>query len=177
MTDARSEPLADDVLIRPFRPDDSIVELTDLLHRAYASLAAMGFRYFATHQTEDDTRRRIAGRECYVGVDPGGRIVATVTFRSAQQTDGCPWYDRPEVCSFGQFAVDPGWRGRGIGSQLMDLVERRARETGAAEIALDTAEGAAHLIDMYARRGYRLVGHVRWPDVNYRSVVMSKAVG
>ena len=47
----------------------------------------------------------------------------------------------------------------------------------ADEVALDTAEGATHLISIYARRGYRLVEHVRWQHATYRSVIMSKRLG
>ena len=58
----------------------------------------------------------------------------------------------------------------------MDLAERRALETGASEIALDTAESAAHLVEMYENRGYRIVEKVDWPETNYVSVVMSKSL-
>jgi ribosomal protein S18 acetylase RimI-like enzyme len=75
---------------------------------------------------------------------------------------------------FSQFGVEPGLQRRGIGSILLDLVERRARETGAGELALDTAEGAAHLIKLYEKRGYRFVEHADWEKTNYRSVVLSK---
>jgi len=47
----------------------------------------------------------------------------------------------------------------------------------AGEVALDTSEHASHLIALYTRRGYRFVEHVRWDTVNYRSVVLSKALG
>jgi GNAT superfamily N-acetyltransferase len=171
------QPLRTPVEVRLLDASDSIEELTDLLHRAYAPLAVMGFRYVATHQDAARTRQRVGGgRECYVAVQDG-RIVGTVTFRNASLTRGCPWYDRPDVCSFGQFAVEPPLQRRGIGSRLMDVCERRAVETGAAELALDTAEGADHLIDLYRRRGFRFVEHTRWPEVNYRSVIMSKRVG
>ena len=59
-------------------------------------------------------------------------------------------------------------------TKLLDFVEARARESGARELALDTAVGAKHLIDMYLRKGYRLVDKVDWPETNYLSVVMSK---
>ena len=163
------------VEIRPIGPGDSVAELTDLLHRAYASLAAMGFCYVATHQSEQVTRERIAAGECYVAVtNDGAKLIGTVTLRRSSPDDGTPWYRRPGVCVFGQFAVDPAWQGRGVGSRLLETVERRAVALGATEIALDTAEGATHLIDLYARRGYRFIEHVRWTSVNYRSVVMSK---
>lgn len=236
--------------IRLLRPEDSIEELTTLLHRAYKELADMGFRYVATYQTPEVTAERIAGAECYVAVAPdvmsngeggarsgervmgnaggdGGlasgsdqtdsqlappdstfhtphstsiseprphrltplqphpitpstpypRLVGAICFHDASFTGGCPWYGRPEVASFHQFAVDPGFQRQGIGSALLDMAEQRARETGAKEIALDTAEGAAHLIALYERRGYRFIEYAQWSVTNYRSVIMSKKLG
>lgn len=160
--------------IRPLRPGDSIVELTLLLHRAYGALARDGFRFWASHQSEEDTRRRIAEGYCFVAWAEE-RIVGTITLRSREGTKGCPWYDRPDVASFGQFAVEPELQRRGIGRALLETAERRAIEEGVAELALDTAEGATALIAMYEKLGYRFVGHADWrPDTNYRSVVYSK---
>src|SRR3546814_2450807 len=53
-------------------------------------------------------------------------------------------------------------------SRLMALAEQRAAQTGAAEIALDTSESATHLIEWYARRGYRYIEYAQWKQVNYR---------
>ena len=158
---------------RPLTSEDSIEELAELLHRAYRRLADMGLRFWATHQDPAQTRKRVLRGECYV-IEESGRLVGTIMFYSPEQTRGCLWYNRPEVASFGQFAIEPSLQGRGLGRGLMDLAERRAVETGAEELALDTAEPAHHLIDLYERCGYRLVGHAQWEGVNYRSVIMSK---
>lgn len=164
------------IVVRAFSPAiDDVGTLTELLHRAYAPLAARGLRFLATHQTPATTLRRIEGSECYLA-ERGGQLVGTITFRPAAATGGCPFYDRPEVASFGQFAVEPAAQRGGIGSALLAFVERRAADTGAAELALDTAEPAADLIAFYARRGYRIVGRAQWSDVNYASVIMSKGV-
>jgi hypothetical protein len=53
-------------------------------------------------------------------------------------------------------------------------VERRAREKGVAELALDTSEHAEGLIAKYTRRGYRFIEYAKWDSVNYRSVILSK---
>jgi len=129
----------------------------------------------ATHQGPDITKERCLGGDCFVA-ESDGCPIGTVTFYSAEKTMGCSWYDRPEVCSFGQFAVEPSLQRAGIGSRLMDAVERRAVETGAGEIALDTAEGATHLIELYKRRGYREVGIADWDETNYQSMILSKAI-
>ena len=164
-----------DPFIRLFRADDSIAELTQLLHRAYAPLAARGLNFLASHQDEEWTRKRIARGECYVAFH-GQQMIGTIIWRNAQQTRGCPWYDRPDVASFGQFAIDPQWQRQGIGSKLLAIAEERSTETGAAELALDTAEPAHDLIEFYTQRGYRFIEHVKWDVVNYRSVVMSKRI-
>jgi len=166
----------DGIEVRPLSPVDSIPELTRLLHRAYARLAAMGLRYMATHQSDEVTRERTGQGECYVAV-ASGTLVGTIMFKPANRTGGSPWLDRPEVASLGQFAIAPDVQALGLGARLMDLVEARAAETGATEIALDTAEPAAHLVAWYGRRGYRLIEHVQWGHTNYCSVIMSKRVG
>lgn len=168
--------MPDSIQLRILDPADPVSELTELLHRAYARLAAMGLRYMATHQSDAVTRDRVASGECWVAL-ADGVIVGTILFKDAGRTSGSPWLDRPEVASLGQFAVAPEWQGTGLGAQLMNLAERRAAETGAAEIALDTAEPAEHLVALYRRRGYRLIEHAQWSHTNYRSVIMSKPVG
>lgn len=137
-------------------PDEDWEALTALLHRAYGTLAAQGLRFWASHQAVSATRERAAAGECWVG-ELHGRIVCTITFMAPERCAGnrgqARWYDRPEVAKFGQMAVEPDLRGQGIGALLMELVERRARECGAEELALDTAEGATHLLAMYEARG------------------------
>lgn len=163
------------VEIRLIRSDDDYAELTELLHRAYGALAARGMRFLASHQDEKMTRERIGEGECYLAMQDG-RMIGTIVWRSAQQTSGTPWYDRADVSSFGQFAVEPTLQNHGFGSKLLAIAEQRAAETGAAEIALDTAEPAHDLIRLYTKRGYRFIEFTQWKVANYRSVIMSKRI-
>ncbi|HET7867535.1 MAG TPA: hypothetical protein VFL86_24285 [Burkholderiaceae bacterium] len=57
---------------------------------------------------------------------------------------------------------------------LLQRAEHWAQEAGFVELAMDTAEQATHLIELYARLGYRHVACVQWPGKVYRSVVLSK---
>ncbi|MBL8595188.1 MAG: hypothetical protein JNK01_21055 [Devosia sp.] len=86
----------DGISIRPWLETDSAVELTELLHRAYARLAAMNLRFWATHQSAEVTEKRIASGECFVAV-ADGVICGTILFRDASRTSGSPLYDRPDV--------------------------------------------------------------------------------
>ncbi|MHB1205030.1 MAG: GNAT family N-acetyltransferase [Rhodospirillaceae bacterium] len=161
------------LVIRALAETDSLTELTKLLHAAYAPLGQRGFNYTAVDQTEDVTRSRIARGECYVARDEN-LLVGTILFR--RQSRGHPWYEQPHVSTVGQFAVLPAFQRRGIGNKLMALAESRAVTAGATEIALDTSEGADHLIGWYGRLGYRPVGHAQWTGKTYRSVILSKSL-
>jgi GNAT superfamily N-acetyltransferase len=103
-------------------------------------------------------------------------IVGVVTLKHPRDTGGSPFYERPDVAGCGQFAVRPGHQGSGIGSTLLGLVEQRASELGAHQLALDTSEHASDLIALYEAKGFRFVEYVKWRDVNYRSVVLAKGV-
>jgi ribosomal protein S18 acetylase RimI-like enzyme len=161
------------ISIRELRPDDSVTAITDLLRAAYAPLAAMGFKYLATHQDEATTRQRLQSGISIVA-EMDGSIVGTVTVRAPEAESRCAWYLQPDVWSFGQFAVRTDLQRNGLGEKLMHAIEQRALQHGATELALDTAEGATHLVRWYERLGFRFIQHVSWEEANYISVVMSK---
>jgi predicted N-acetyltransferase YhbS len=166
----------DRIIIRPLDESDAIPPITRLLHEAYAPLAAMNLRYTATHQSDEVTRTRFARGLPWVAVLEE-EIVATVTLYPVTEGDsGCPWYGKPGIFSFGQFAVRPDLQGQGLGSRLIALLENEAGARGASELALDTAEGALHLIRWYETQGFRFVEFMDWSSTNYRSVVMSKTL-
>ena len=163
------------VLIRPFAETDSIAKLTELLHRAYAELGEQRLRFTAVDQSESKTRERVAKGRCFVATIDGV-IAGTITYYPAGANPVCEWYRRPGIATFGQFGVDPDQRGRRIGSLLLEHVEGVAREDGAHELALDTAEAATALVKMYLKMGYRAVAYDDFIVPAYRSVVMSKTL-
>ncbi len=165
-----------DVEIRLLEARDSLTALTDLLHRAYASLAGMGLQYLATHQDVNTTSQRVTEGDCYVLFTAGRMIGTVVVSPPTTRFADCAWYDRGDVCVVSQFAIEPEYQRRGLGGRLLDFAETRASALGARESALDTAESATHLIEFYTARGYRHVGDVQWENTNYRSVVLSKVL-
>jgi len=152
---------------------DSIEVLTRLLNKSYQTLAEMGFRFVASHQDGAMTLQRMENARCLVGLQ-NGEIMATILYYPPASAKGAPWYDQPHVAKFGQFAVDPEYRRQGIGDELIRRVEEMAVQDGAEELALDTAEGAHHLIRYYTAKGYRFIAYAQWKQTNYRSVLLSK---
>jgi len=167
----------DRTIIRPLDAGDSLEELTEMLHRAYRPLAEMGFKYFATHQNVEQTRKRIQTGSCLLATQDK-RIVGTVTWY-AHEPNSPKWpalYRTPGVAHFGQFGVEPEFQRHRIGLRLLQRIEDDAKRAGCNVLALDTAEGAAHLVQWYQRLGFQTVDYVQWEVTNYRSVIMRKSL-
>lgn len=128
--------------------DDSIDELTQLLHKSYKVLADMGLKYVAAAQDNNTTLRRTErAYKCFIGIY-NNKIASTISLYSPKPSDKSSWYNKDYVAKIGQFAVAPELQEYGIGSKMMDIAEEEARGlTNVKEIALDTAETAYHLIE------------------------------
>lgn len=170
------------VRLRTIGPNDSISEITKLLHRAYKPQVEMGLKPLAGRQGDDITADRAKHSECWLALvdrpaseygNPD-KIVGIILFEEIEKVTFPPFFLRPEVAHFAQFAVDPDLQGCGIGRLLLDKVEVRARENKAIELALSMAEPDRKLYDFYINRGFRLVEYWQWPYTNYRSCILSK---
>lgn len=160
--------------IRPVNQGDSLEFLTALIHEAYAPHAAHGLRYWATHQSSEDTGKRFAAGLGLVA-ELDRELVGTITVRAPQPESPIDLYRDPGVWTIGQFAVSPMVQGCGIGKLLHDAAIQHAVRNGGHSMALDTAEPAARLIKRYMGWGYRVVGHCDWrPNTNYLSVLMAR---
>jgi GNAT superfamily N-acetyltransferase len=167
------------VTVRLISPADPIPAITALLHRAYAKQVAMGLTPLAGRQGDDVTAERAANSECYLAIlnhPAGPRIGGVILLDEQERVSFPPFFLRPDVCHFAQFGVDPDLQGQGIGRLLLQRVEQRAREKGAAELALSMAEPDRELYDFYVNRGYRFIEHWQWPYTNYRSCILSKSL-
>ena len=162
--------------IRHIAPNDSIAEITRLLHRAYAKQVAMGLRPLAGRQDESVTRRRVGSGECFVAADGAQRIAGVIILNEQEPDEGPQWFARPGVASFSQLAVDPDSQGAGLGRRLVEAVEARAAALGNLELALSMAEPDTDLRDFYVRRGFRIIQTWKWPYTNYLSLIMSKGI-
>ena len=161
-----------DVTIRPLAPSDSMAELTALLHAAYAAHARAGRRFFASYQSVDDTRNRVARGECWLAFDDRAMVGAVTIAVPLESPQGYP--AGPHAGTFYQLAVSPEHCGKGLGGQLLRVAEQRILELGATEVVIDTSCRATDLLAWYERHGYAPVGRWRWSVTNYESVVLRK---
>jgi GNAT superfamily N-acetyltransferase len=168
-------PTVSDIQIRPWRADDSIDDLTALIHRAFARLGRMGLPCTGVLQTPRTTAERVQRGACFVALR-GARLAGTMTLETPGPHRECAWYRQRHVASLHQFAVDPCEQGRGCGARLLQFAERWVAGQRYAELALDTPAPAGHLVDFYEANGFRRVGELRKPGRTYPSVVLSKRV-
>ena len=69
--------------------------------------------------------------------------------------------------------VCPSLQGYGLGKRIHTVAADYVRAHGGRRLALNTAEPATQLINLYLRWGYIIVDTCDWrPFTNYRSVVL-----
>jgi uncharacterized damage-inducible protein DinB/GNAT superfamily N-acetyltransferase len=166
------------VEIRLLAVRDSLQALTDLLHRAYAPLAARGMNFSAATQSPEVTAQRAAAGQCFVAVRDR-EIVGTVTVcgpQDAQKELSVPWFSDRNTAHVHQVAVSPAVQRAGIGARLLQRCEAWARENGYGSMVVGAAVGADELVALFRRLGYTEIGQVQEPGRTYRSVVLHKSI-
>ena len=165
--------------IRALATRDSLALLTEMLHRAYAPLAAQGMSLLAATQTEAETRMRTLSGQTYVALR-GRDLVGTITVCSPLEVmpgslaDQVQEYKDGNCCRFHQFAIDPSTQNQGLAQALLRTAEDWALAQGYAAMAADMAEGASELTGFYRHMGYRAVAQHQWPGKTYRSNIFRK---
>lgn len=166
------------LVIVPFKETEHLTlvpELTEMLHEAYKPLADRGFRYSATHQPPETTLKRLKYFESFLAYW-NGQLVGTIALMKWKSDSPCEYYRKEGIYHFGQFAVRPKFQGLGIATRLLLVIEERVKQLGGKELALDTAEAAVELIEMYQRHGFRAVSTTKWESTNYLSIIMTKEI-
>jgi GNAT superfamily N-acetyltransferase len=86
---------------------------------------------------------------------------APVAFFALTRTPGTGWPpDGVDAYYLGGIVVDAPWRGRGLGSAIVEWSARRAAGEGAAVLRLDSHDADERLGRFYAAVGFRVVGRV-----------------
>ena len=162
------------MIVRRTAEDEDLAALTTLIRSAYAPHASQGLRYWATHQSPEDTAKRLSRGVGFVG-EVAGELVATITLSKPDPESKVPLLRDRQTWSFGQFAVAPRHKGKGYGRRIHDAAMQYAALEGCLVMALHTAEPAVELIEMYRSWGYIQVGTCDWrPHTNFLSALMTK---
>lgn len=88
-------------------------------------------------RTESFRSRMADGRRCWVALDGEGRVTAFVDLEADGHIDF--------------LFADPDVSGRGVASDLLDVVERTAREQGMTRLYVEASEAARRFL---SKRGY-----------------------
>ena len=131
-----------DCLVRPFTPAD-LAELVVLQRCCWTSeaIANQTLDIPALHETHDQVLTwATAWTTLLVRLD--GRLVGAVRGRE----EGLDWH-------VGRLMVAPDLAGRGVGSALLDLIERQAPD-GVERCVLFTGARSTRNLRMYERAGY-----------------------
>jgi len=91
---------------------------------------------------------------------PGSRMLVAETAQGGEIIACCQLEERGETGYFGMFAVRPEQQGSGLGRQMLDEAEQRARRWGARELHMTVIVQREELIAYYVRRGYRRTGEL-----------------
>lgn len=142
--------------------------LCQLIYAAYKDLAKAELNFTGSYQDQLQTRQRMATGDVYV-LEQDEQLLGTVTLAVVPVTDG-----RGDCLYINQLAVRPNQRGKGFGSLLLDLAERRARGLGLHRLRLDTAVSATHLVNLYRGRGFEAIDVVQWEGKTFPSYIMEK---
>lgn len=142
-------------------------EIRHIVNAAYKELADMGLNYTATYQSEEETKWRMTGGRTLI-VQDGERAIGTIHMREKN------YFTARRSAYLGQFGFLPDYKGRGLGSRVMDFVEGVARREEFECIQLDTAKPAKHLVELYLKRGYRIVGETHFEGKTYESWIFEK---
>jgi ribosomal protein S18 acetylase RimI-like enzyme len=142
-------------------------DIRSLVNQAYQELSDMGLNYTATYQDVETTIERMKTGQVFI-LKKQNQIVATILFSQKN------YFTNKKTAYVGQFAVLPTLKRQGLGSYLMDHCERLAQQQGYEGLQLDTAIPATHLVKMYEKRGYKIVGETHWEGKTYHSYIFEK---
>jgi GNAT superfamily N-acetyltransferase len=163
-----------EVEFRKVTPEDSAEDINRLFHTSHALQADHSLRRFWLAELLGEGSPENPKGELFLAVSEGVRLIGGAVFYDAENTRGCPYFDKPNIASIGPFAVMPEFQGHGLGGALLQFIEDRARETGAEELALDIPPEATQTLQKYLQQGYRFAENARWPGSDRRCVILSK---
>lgn|GEM_PF-797079 len=104
--------------------------------------------------TKQEMRKQVRiryekGHEIFFGYREGKELVGYVTLK--------PFFPGYKHCELYWLAVKKKAQGRGIGTRLMEFIEKYAKEKGFRKICLYTGENMKRTRRFYEKRGYKRI--------------------
>ena len=93
-----------------------------------------------------------SGRAYYVLTD-GDAVIGGVGFAEFEEREHC--------CELQKLYLSPAYKGRGLGYEMMQYLEERAKEAGYSRIYLETHTSLKAAIHLYERCGYQRIDRPR----------------
>lgn len=100
----------------------------------------------------------------------GSLLVGTIHLRQELTNSG------EKVAYICQFGIHPDYKGKRLGTALMEMAERIAKKQGLKKVRLDTPKPARHLVEFYLRRCYQVVDEINLEGKTYRSCLFEKSL-
>ena len=159
------------------KPDSiSYEEIQGLLRRAHEANAAKGLLYATANQSVEKLIAKIGKGTCYVAMvseDEKDVLAGTVTV--------CPvslnyWYHSGEVALIKLLGVDPKYKGRKIGTLLIEQCLAYAKEIAVDVIVADSAEENITLYNLLKKFDFELVDYCKYPQNNFVTAVYAHFV-
>lgn len=158
MTEGPDRPVPVPPLIRHATPDDldGIVEVYLGSARHHAALDPAAYRVPDVEAVRSRFAHELAhlsGSELQLVAVLEGRVVGHAD--ASPSLGGRPSMRIPSRTAQVGIAVIEEWRGHGLGTALLEVIEDWARETGLDALELDVATGNDGARRLYERMGYR----------------------
>ena len=112
-------------------------------------------------EVEDIEERLEAFDSSFTGVEPEGSVAVGFMDGQTLVAGAQASMTTFDILYVSTVFVDEAYRGRGLGTKLLEEVERQARELGARLIRLDTFDWQG--VGFYEKLGYEQVGHYTAP--------------
>jgi GNAT superfamily N-acetyltransferase len=118
-------------------------DLVDLIHRAFAAYRGKLVPESGAHAETVETLVAALAKGAAFRAHLGGRLV------------GCIFAERrPDRVYLGRLAVDPAWRGQGVGAALLAAAEAYARDLDAPALELGVRLVLLDNIRLFQRAGF-----------------------
>ncbi len=121
---------------------------------------------YGKHPTDEGLRSHIENGEMYLLTDQG-RVagMAVLVMGQGKEYEAVPWAEKlenDEVATLHLLAVCPEYRGRSLGSTILELACELAKQRGKKAMRLDVLESNLPARHLYEKAGFVYRGKQRW---------------